>query len=187
MKNARENRNESRLQPARWDRQPGESIRQFASFRAYRDLHPLDRSLAEVGRKLGVSTGYCERLSSRFPAWKVSARGDFEALVPECLFRRVQRILDGKGEPVRPHSRNHPDFPLRRFVACSHCLTPLTGSWSTGRSKKYPYYHCRKCKRVTSGKQALEELFVELLSRLQPEAGYMRLFNAIVLDVRGVN
>ena len=101
----------------------------------------------------------------------------------EQLFRRVQRLLDGKGEPVRSHSRSHPDFPLRRFVTCSHCLTPLTGSWSTGRSKKYAYYHCRKCKQVKSSKQTLEAAFVELLSRLQPEVGYMRLFNAIVLDV----
>ena len=108
---------------------------------------------------------------------------DVRALVPESLFRRVQRLLDGKGEPVRPHSRNHQDFPLRRFVACSQCLTPLTGSWSTGRSKKYAYCHCRKCKQVNTDKQTLEGLFVELLSRLQPEAAYMRLFKAIVLDV----
>jgi site-specific DNA recombinase len=62
-------------------------------------------------------------------------------------------------------------------------MTPLTASWSTGRSKKYAYYHCRKCRRVKAGKRNLEGLFVELLSRLQPEAGYMRLFNAIVVDV----
>ena len=117
------------------------------------------------------------------PRWQVSAQGDFEALVPEPLFRRVQQILDGNGQPVQPHTRNHPDFPLRRFVACSHCMTPLTASWSTGRSKRYPYYHCRKCKLVKAGKQSLEGLFIELLSRLQPEVGYMRLFNAIVLDV----
>jgi hypothetical protein len=53
-------------QSARWDRQPGESGRQFSSFCAYRDLHPLDRSLAEVGRRLGFSQTYLERLSSRF-------------------------------------------------------------------------------------------------------------------------
>ena len=117
------------------------------------------------------------------PKWQLSGRGDFEALVPEPLFRRVQRLLERKGDPVRPHSQNNPDFPLRRFVACSHCMTPLTGSWSAGRSKRYPYYHCRKCRRVTTRKQTLEGLFIELLSRLQPEPAYMRLFNAIVLDV----
>src|SRR5262249_33174231 len=62
------------------------------------------------------------------PSWKLSMRGEFEPIVSESLFQRVQRLLDGKGEPLRPHSRNHPDFPLRRFVACSHCETPLTAS-----------------------------------------------------------
>ncbi len=118
------------------------------------------------------------------PSWQLSGRGDFEALVPEPLFRRVQQLLDGKAVPLRPHVRNHPTFPLRRFVSCAHCQTPLTGSSSTGRSKKkYPYYHCRKCRRVKAGKQNLEAQFLDLLSRLKPEAGYMRLFNAIVLDV----
>lgn len=119
----------------------------------------------------------------KVPKWEISARGDFEALVPESVFRRVQRLLDGKSEPLRPHTRNHPDFPLRRFVACSHCAAPLTGSWSKGRAKKYAYYHCRKCRRVKATKQELEVLFTDLLSNLQPEPGCMRLFNTIVLDV----
>ena len=119
----------------------------------------------------------------RVPKWDVSARGDFHALVPEAVFRRVQRLLDGKGAPLRPHARNHEDFPLRRFVACAQCSTPLTGSWSTGRSKKYAYYHCRKCKCVKASKQSLEAVFVALLSQLQPEPEYMGLLNALVLDV----
>ena len=69
----------------------------------------------------------------KVPEWGLSERGDFRALVTEALFRRVQALLDGKGEPLRPHNRNHPDFPLRRFVACSHCLAPLTGSWPISR------------------------------------------------------
>ena len=58
---------ESQRQPARWERQPGETSRQFAKFRVYRDMHTLDRSLAELGRKLGTSTTmYVERLSAKF-------------------------------------------------------------------------------------------------------------------------
>ena len=72
---------------------------------------------------------------------------------------------------------------MRRFVACSHCLTPLTGSWSKGRSKRYPYYHCRKCSQVNTSKQQVETAFIDLLSQLQPDADYMRLFREIVLDV----
>ena len=91
----------------------------------------------------------------RVPRWDLSTRGDFEALVSDALFQRVQTLLASKGQAVRQHARNHPDFPLRRFVACSDCLTPLTGSFSTGRSKKYAYYHCPKCRRVKITKPAL--------------------------------
>jgi site-specific DNA recombinase len=117
------------------------------------------------------------------PSWEASVRGDFEALVPDSIFRRVQVLLDSKGVPLRRHVRDREDFPLRRFVACSHCSTPLTGSWSTGRAKKYAYYHCRKCRCVKVAKGTLENHFVDLLGTLRPEPAYMRLFNAIVLDV----
>ena len=119
----------------------------------------------------------------KVPSWKLSARGDFEALISEATFQRVQRFVNGSPEPTRGRAKSHPDFPLRRFVACGLCSTPLTGSWSKGRNQKYGYYHCRKCGGITTPKQKLDALFVELLSSLQPEAGYMRLFNAVVRDV----
>jgi site-specific DNA recombinase len=59
----------------------------------------------------------------------------------------------------------------------------LTASWSKGRTNRYPYYHCRACKAVKVRKERLELQFVELLARLQPNEGYLRLFRAIVLDV----
>lgn len=57
---------EQTRQPRRWERQPGEPPKAFATFCAYRNLHPLDRSLAVVGQKLGVSKSYLERLSAKF-------------------------------------------------------------------------------------------------------------------------
>ena len=86
---------------------------------------------------------------------------------------------------VTPHQKNHPDFPLRRFIACSACGTPLTGSWSTGRSSRYGYYACRVrgCRQVKVRKERLDAEFVALLEQLQPNAAYMRLFREIVLDV----
>lgn len=119
----------------------------------------------------------------RIPSWNLEARGDFEALVSEEVFKRVQAVLDGRTTTLTPHMRNHPDFPLRRFVACQECSTPLTGSWSKGRGRRYAYYHCRKCRTVKVSKEALETKFIALVQALQPEPAYVRLFNAIVLDV----
>src|SRR4029079_1915559 len=109
--------------------------------------------------------------------------GGFPTLVPEGLFDRVQALLDGKGRPCNLRQRAHPDFPLRRFVACSLCLAPLTGSWSRGRSKRYAYYHCPKCRTVKVPRGQLETSFIELLETLQPQPEYIRLFKAIVSDV----
>lgn len=113
----------------------------------------------------------------------VATAGDFEPLVSELLFRRVQARLAGRGLASSRHSRLNPDFPLRRFVRCDSCETPLTGSWSRGHAKRYAYYHCAKCGEVRMAKGALEAAFEELLSRLQPRVEFMDLFEAVVLDV----
>src|SRR5439155_26939329 len=105
-------------------------------------------------------------------------------LVSEELFGQVQNVLDGRKPKVAPHTRNHPDFPLRRFVRCGQCGTPLTGSWSTGRTKRYAYYHCRRvgCSARPMPKAELEARFVDYLGRLVPRPEYMALFREIVLD-----
>lgn len=117
------------------------------------------------------------------PGFKLNGvRGDFEPLIAENLFYRVQAVLDRK-RPFVPHARDRSDFPLRRFVVCDACQTPLTGSSPKGRSKNYSYYHCRKCRGVSVRREVLERRFVELLESLKPRKEFMRLFSAIVVDV----
>jgi hypothetical protein len=114
----------------------------------------------------------------------IKTRGDFEALVGEQTFYRVQAILDGRIQVSGPRARNHPDFPLRGFVNCERCGRPLTGSWSKGRNGYYAYYHCqRQCRVVNITKAKLEGLFVDELTLLQPTAGYMRLLKERVLQI----
>ena len=117
--------------------------------------------------------------------WGEPKLGSFEPLISEEIFNAVQSVLSGKRQHLVPHVRNHPDFPLRRSVRCEICNTPLTGSWSKGRSKNYPYYCCpsRHCRGVKVRKEHLEKLFVEFLERLNPRPEYLHLFGAIVLDV----
>ena len=59
-------------------------------------------------------------------------RGDFEPLISEDLFYRVQAVLSGRLPSTTPKQRAHPDFPLRAFVRCESCGRGLTGSWSKG-------------------------------------------------------
>jgi hypothetical protein len=60
--------------------------------------------------------------------------GDFEPLISEQLFYRVQAILSGRVPSTAPRKRAHSDFPLRGFVRCESCGRGLTGSWSKGNS-----------------------------------------------------
>lgn len=116
--------------------------------------------------------------------WGVRTRGNFEPLVSEEIFNRVQAVLDGKRLTVTPHQRNNPEFPLRRFVKCGHCQRPLTGSKSTGRKGvRYSYYHCPACSKVREHKVDLETKFVEYLERLQPKEQYVKALTETVLDV----
>ena len=132
---------------------------------------------------------FCRMLRNRVyialidvPDYGVSTRGDFEPLVSEKVFYRVQAILDGRLEVTAPRQRNDPDFPLRGYVRCEACGRPLTASWSKGRSEYYAYYHCqRQCRAVNVSKAKLEDLFVDELARLQPTPGYMRLVKDRVL------
>jgi site-specific DNA recombinase len=118
------------------------------------------------------------------PGWGVSsARGDFEPLVREDVFYRVQAVLQGRVQVTAPRQRNHPDFPLRGIVRCETCRRPVTGSWSKGKKGGYyAYYHCpQRCARINISKPELESLFVEELKCVQPTPGYMRLVKEHVL------
>ncbi len=114
-------------------------------------------------------------------------KGNFEPLITEKTFYKVQNILSGRKPHIAPHLRNNPLFPLRQFITCPHCNQPLTGSSSTGRRKiKYNYYHCynRDCGvNFRIPKDRLEENFMKYLKRIKPNKDLIELFKAIVKDV----
>ncbi len=116
------------------------------------------------------------------PHFGVSRRGDFDPLVSDETFYRVQAILQGRIQVVGPHLRSRPDFPLKGLVRCADCGRPLTASWSKGRNGRYAYYHCwRQCRAVNVTKAKLEGAFTDELERLQPTPGYMRLVKDLVI------
>jgi hypothetical protein len=128
---------------------------------------------------------YARRM--RVKGWEdyPAQRGSFEPIVTDEVFDAVQLVLDGKQPTVTPYQQNHPDFPLRRFVRCAACDTPLTASWSKGRNGKYGYYRCRDrdCRAVNVRMETIEPAFVEYLEALTPKLEYVCLFRAIVMDV----
>jgi DNA invertase Pin-like site-specific DNA recombinase len=123
---------------------------------------------------------YAARLE--VPKWGISVQGDFEPIVPLAVYERAQRRLSQRA-PARPHVRAHGDFPLRGLIIHDECGRPMTASWSRGRSGRYAYYHCPKCRGASAPKDELESRFSELLARLQPRPEYLKLFRAVVVDV----
>jgi site-specific DNA recombinase len=66
-------------------------------------------------------------------------KGIFEPIVSEELFNTVQYVLKSKGRKNSQYKLDREDFPLRRFISNKEGRK-LTGSWSSGRSSKHPYY-----------------------------------------------
>ncbi len=55
------------------------------------------------------------------PELGVSRRGDFDPLVTEEAFHRVQAVIEGRVQATVPHKRSRPDFPLKGLVRCETC------------------------------------------------------------------
>jgi DNA invertase Pin-like site-specific DNA recombinase len=96
-------------------------------------------------------------------------RGLHEPIINRELFERVQAILEGRKPNTAPKRKFNPELPLKCFVRCAPCRTPLTGGLAQGRTKKYARYWCRKqgCRAVKESSADLEEKFLEFLSRVR--------------------
>ena len=94
------------------------------------------------------------------------------AIINKDLYYKTQSILNNKNNQVTSYVRNNPQFPLRRFIVCPFCGSPLTASNSKSKNKKkYAYYHCynKKCNnQIRIPKNKLENMFIEQLQNIIP-------------------
>ncbi|MCL5772381.1 MAG: recombinase family protein, partial [Actinobacteria bacterium] len=70
-------------------------------------------------------------------------KGLHKPIISEAEFFKIQESLNKNTKKFYKPTLAK-DFPLTRFLKCPYCNSNLKGSWSKGRSKKYPYYHCTK-------------------------------------------
>ena len=117
------------------------------------------------------------------PAWDIPlTKANHEPLISLETWQRIQDRLAGRAKvPVRKDTNQ--DFPLRGFVNCGGCDTPLRASWSKGRTKAYPYYVCqtRNCDHYgKSIKRAdVEGEFETLLKRIAPSRPVLKITRKI--------
>jgi site-specific DNA recombinase len=109
----------------------------------------------------------------------------FEGIIDKDVYWRNQRILNRrKGAKLETYSVNHPDFPLRRFLLCATCQSPIRGSSPTGGSgKKYPKYHCTKCSKASIVAEELNEQFLALLGDITPNKLSLKLVKVMIVRV----
>lgn len=129
-----------------------------------------------------VYAGYVEA-----PKWDVSLRkGQHEGLVSFEIYRKIQDRLAGHATVPARKDLNE-DFPLRGFITCADCGTPLTACWTTGCRARYAYYLCPKhgCPsyRKSVRRELLEGQFESLLRQLQPSESLFCVARAMIKDL----
>lgn len=109
-------------------------------------------------------------------------KASWPALVDETTFDRVQALLDGGTQSGIRHVEESTEFPLRGYLFCAQCATPLTAAWSKGKNpeRRYAYYRCYKCSAVNIPKARMENAFTELLSRQSWNPADIEMFKAHV-------
>ena len=102
-------------------------------------------------------------------------KGTFEPLISVELFEQVQRILKRRSHKNNVYRREHPDFPLRRFV---HHPTgiKITGGWAQGRNKKYAYYRFIGVEKTDVRKETFEDAYINYINRYILDKQYLTYF-----------
>jgi len=91
---------------------------------------------------------YCGLVPIKFNSGEQDMiKGTHDPLISETLFYEVQRIITTKRVITAKEDLLKATFFLRGVLECPYCKRKLSGSFSRGSTKRYPYYHWQgKCK-----------------------------------------
>ena len=152
---------------------------------AIRSLMINEGLIGKMARPVARSYFYRLLKNKVYAGWIVKfgeqVKGTFEPLISEDLFNVVQLILKRRGHSVAQYTIDNPDFPLRRFVFHPDG-DKITGSWSTGRVKKYPYYRFPKRNGLSFTKDSLESAFASFLDNYRLTPDHFENFKQLVKD-----
>src|SRR5690606_15792672 len=74
-------------------------------------------------------------------------KGTHDPIISEALFHEIQHIITTKRKVNAKDDLLKNTFFLRGVLEYPYCKRKLSGSFSRGSTKRYPYYHCHgKCK-----------------------------------------
>ena len=157
-------------------------VQKFLQSKKFRGLKEFTLDSVKKMLTRPLYAGYIE-----YKPWDVARRiGHHEPIISLETFELIQDKLNGK---IKVYARkdNSKEFPLRGFVLCLECIKPMTASWTTGRSAKHPYYHCKTEGCPLKGKsikrKLMEDEFEDILRSIKPKEGTLALTKEILLDV----
>ncbi len=101
-------------------------------------------------------------------------------------FARVQQVIFRRNRS-KQHEKYRAEFPLRGLIRCSECQHRLSGSFSTGRSSRYPYYHCKNkvCSQRTKSLPVAktDSEFIGRLHEIALNPQFVEPFRGVLLDI----
>ena len=114
-------------------------------------------------------------------------KGQHDPLIDEETFNTVQELLDGKRKKTPKLSKPaNPALYLRKFIVCPVCGHILTGAASKGNGGYYNYYFCNKDhKHFNVRAEDANKKFSSYVSTLKPNKTVLKLYNEILLDIKG--
>ncbi len=114
-------------------------------------------------------------------------RAKFDGPLTPEEWNHLQKALSKNGKKLVkfPRMKLNPQFPLRRFLHCSHCGSPSTGYPSSNRHGTwYYYYGCsnKSCKKLLITTKEGQRAFIEYLKTVTPSPELLALFREVVLE-----
>lgn len=109
-------------------------------------------------------------------------KGTHEPMITETIFYKVQHIITTRRKITAKSGDLESMFFLRGFLICPICGRKLTGSFSKGNTKRYPYYHCYgKCKTRINA-LSLNNSYQIKLQQMVLSNKAIELFNCVLED-----
>jgi site-specific DNA recombinase len=109
-------------------------------------------------------------------------KGVHEPIITEALYYEVQNIIDTKRKITKKAHEANEMFLLHKYLVCPACNNKLYGSFSRGRNRRYPYYHCKTGCKTRFKADVINDNYENKLKRMKLSNGVLPLFDLVLKD-----
>lgn len=153
-------------------------------------LWEVQKELVKLGQKEYSINTLSDIFASKFYMGIIQSKygeikGKHQPMIDEIIYFRAREVLNGRKPNITIRHHFREDFPLRGTLICEFCGLKLTGGWSKGRLKHYPYYCCGsrgKHNIISINAVKTKERYLTILSSLSPKPNAMQLFSEMVVE-----